>query len=308
MAGSTPDLWGSPQLLCTAQGPTHPLGLLREGVWLPCSCLCIPRALLHLHPLETPPPDTLPALPACWQWQCHCPSHSRCSPGPTGAPLTWVSLSLPAPRWLSLFLGSHQRPFSLAVPRVPPAPRLPYQHPLVVPGSPCQRPPCAPGPAGAGAAGRALSPAEKLPNLPFQSAALGTHARKANTDGKPRCGPMPLPPTQRTSCGRGQELCLGGKRSFPRNWELIPTWRRAMTKRQAGGGTLCLLFGQAFPSVYCGAERSKVKGPCSRSNLSHVERQRGKSILALSIRSRELSKSFPHSPPCADLVTYKARK
>lgn len=47
----------------------------------------------------------------------------------------------------------------------------------------------------------ALPPAEKPPNLPFQSAALGAHARKANTDGKPRCSPTPLPPARRNSCG-----------------------------------------------------------------------------------------------------------
>lgn len=34
-----------------------------------------------------------------------------------------------------------------------------------------------------------------------------------------------------------------------------------MIKRQAAGGTLCLLFEQAFPLVYCAEEWSKVEGP-----------------------------------------------
>jgi len=39
-------------------------------------------------------------------------------------------------------------------------------------------------PIAAGAAGRALPPAEKLPNVPFQSAPFGAHARKANRAGR----------------------------------------------------------------------------------------------------------------------------
>lgn len=197
-----PDLWCLPHLLCTPQGPTHPLGLLREGVWLPCTCLCIPRALLHLHRwrllLRTP---SQPCPPA-GRGPCRCPSYPRCSRLP------------PVPRSPSLLPSSHQHPtfptsapLSLPAPSVSccapgsPVPRLPYPHPLAVPGSPCQRPPCAPGPAGAGAAGRALSPAEKPPNLPFQSAVLGTHARKANTDGKPRPDAA-APPAQHRSEGK----------------------------------------------------------------------------------------------------------
>lgn len=43
-----------------------------------------------------------------------------------------------------------------------------------------------------------------------------------------------------------------------------------MTKRQAAGGTLCLLFGQAFPLVYCAAERCKVEGPIARVLIYHT--------------------------------------
>lgn len=106
------------------------------------------------------------------------------------------------------------------------------------------------------------------------------------------------PPSTRPAAGRGQKLCLGGKRRFRCNWELIPSWRREMTKRQAAGGTLCLLFGQAFPLVYCGADRSKVEGPIARAlNLSHVERQQGKSVLAPSIKSERFPRPFlTHCP------------
>lgn len=43
-----------------------------------------------------------------------------------------------------------------------------------------------------------------------------------------------------------------------------------MTKRQAAGTTLCLLFGQASPLVYCAAERSKVEGPIARALIYHT--------------------------------------
>lgn len=68
----------------------------------------------------------------------------------------------------------------------------PSQPCLPAGSEPCQRPArphCTPGPVGAGAAGRALPPVEKLPDLPFQSAVLGTHTQKANTDGKPQRSP-----------------------------------------------------------------------------------------------------------------------
>lgn len=65
------------------QGPTHPLGLLREGVWQPCTCPCISRALLHLHRwrllLRTP----FQPCPPAGRGPCHCPNYTHCSPGPS---------------------------------------------------------------------------------------------------------------------------------------------------------------------------------------------------------------------------------
>lgn len=134
----------------------------------------------------------------------------------------------------------------------PPAGSRPCQHPA--------HPRCTLGPAGAGAPGRASPPAEKLPNLPFQSAALGTHAQKANTDGKPRCSLPPLPPARRMSRGRGRELCLGGRGRFSCRWELILSWRIAMTKRQAAGctGRLVNVF-WGRPSPWFTAEQRGAK-------------------------------------------------
>lgn len=66
-----------------------------------------------------------------------------------------------------------------------------------------------------------------------------------------------------------------------------------MTKRQAAGGTLCLLFGQAFPLVYCAAERSKVEGPIGRALIYRTWKgSKVKSALAPSIKPERFPRPF----------------
>lgn len=129
-----------------------------------------------------------------------CPTAHRCT-GPTSAPLAEphpatvprsrgpthptgllqpraVAASRRAPASASPAPSSSSDSSSGHLPsRTPPAP-LPH----------CTRGGSAPAlcalPIAAGAAGRALPPAEKLPNVPFQSAPFGAHARKANRAGR----------------------------------------------------------------------------------------------------------------------------
>ncbi|XP_059718047.1 uncharacterized protein LOC132335488 [Haemorhous mexicanus] len=230
----------------------------RGGIWsldrLGCCRTCL-----------TPPPDTVPALPACWP------------------------RALPLPQLPSLFPGSHQchtRPRCSqgpsSTPLFPPASHSPCQPPTGPPVPRARRRPtyltrtpwlCPAHPASALPAPRAPRELEQQDGLCLPQKSYPTYFSSppcsAPTPGKQTRmesrGPTPLPPAQHTSCGRGQELCLGGRGSFPSNWELMPTGRRAVTKRQAAGGTLCLLFEQAFPVVYCAEERSKVEGPIARA-------------------------------------------
>lgn len=209
MAGATSAPWGGAPRCCAApQGPTHPAGLLRERVWLPCPCLRIPCALLHLHRRR-------------------------------------------------LLLRAPSQPWARWQPALP-APHSPSLHPA-----------------------RALPPAEKLPNLPFQSAALGTHARKANTDGKPRRSPTPLPPAL---WPRARAL-PGWQRQVFLQSGINPYLEDSEGRQLVVPADLCLFFGAGFaPGLQQSREEQSRRIYCSWSNLSPVERQQDKSVLAPSIK------------------------
>lgn len=185
------------------------------------------------------------ATSAPWGGAPRCCAAPQGPTHPAGLLREQVWLLCPCLRIPCALLHLHPRRLLLRAPSQPwarwqpalPAPRSPSLHPA-----------------------RALSPAEKLPNLPFQSSALSTHARKANTDGKPRRSPTPLPPARRRSCGRGRELCLGGKGRFSCNRELILTWRIVRAGSWWYRQTCACFLGQALPPVYSRAERSEVKG------------------------------------------------
>lgn len=128
--------------------------------------------------------------------------HSRCTPPSPQAPLTLRGSSrsgsgchAPAsisPEPSSTYTRGRLLLQSLSQP-CPPTGTGPCQHPAHA----C----CTPGSLGAGAAGWASPPVEKLPNLPVQSTMLSSHTRKANTDGKPRHSLTLLSPVWHTSCG-----------------------------------------------------------------------------------------------------------
>nr|XP_041575122.1 translation initiation factor IF-2-like [Taeniopygia guttata] len=291
-----PDLWGFPQLLCTPQAPLTLWGSSgrESGCRVPASASPVPsstcpagdsssghppsaaRLLLlprlpHCSPAPTGTPLLLaaPRLPpaprSSWllPWPHRHPAPPGCCPAPTGTPLLLAAaLAPPAPHF------SQQRPTLPAGPCCVPAPRLPYRHPLAVPGSPCQRPLCAPGPAGAGAAGRALSPAEKLTQLTFP-VRRARHPRPESKHGW-KAAVRPDTAAPRPAHGPRAGALPGWQRQLSQQSGINPYLEESGDKRQAAGGTLCLLFEQAFPLVYRAAERSKVEGPIARALIYHT--------------------------------------
>lgn len=108
----------------------------------------------------------------------------------------------------------------------PPAGSGPCQHPA--------RPRCALLPSGAGAAGWASPPAEKLLNLPFQSAVLSTHAPESKHGWKSTAQPNAAAPSPACIL-RPWVRALPGRVFLQLG--IILTCRIATTPRQAAGGT-----------------------------------------------------------------------